>query len=132
VPRDLAIDRHPIPVDHDNGYGTALSAAITAGHEKLLVLLKVHRAIAHEIDALQLPTTEIPGLFMDEKLVVKDPSPKVGFSYASVATIDAPVNGGVVKPVNSKASPQPVIKTLWKRDSKLVSSRSSSSWYPPG
>jgi len=120
MPRYLAVDHYPPPVDHDNGYGTALSAAITAGHEKLLVLLKVHRAIAHEINALQLPTTEIPGLFMDEKLVVKVPSPKVGFSYASVATIDAPANGGVVKPANPKASPPPLVKTLWKRDSKLV------------
>jgi hypothetical protein len=128
VPRDFAVDRHPLLVDHDNGYGTALSAAITAGHEKLLVLLKVHQAVAHEIDALKLPTTEIPGLFMDEKLVVKVPSPKVGFSYASVATIDAPVNGGVVKPVNSRASPQPIVKTLWKRDSKVRSKLSSSSY----
>jgi hypothetical protein len=129
VPRYLAVDRLLLPVDHDNGYGTALSSAVTAGHGKHLVLLKAHRAIAHEIDALQLPTTEIPGLFMDEKLVVKVASPKLGFSYASVATIDAPVNGGVVKPANTKASPQPVVKTLWKRDSKLVRSRLSYSSY---
>jgi hypothetical protein len=115
----------PVSVDHDNGYGAALSAAVTAGHEKLLVLLKVHQSIAYEVDALQLPSTEIPGLFMDEKLVVKALSPIVGFSYASVATVDAQASGGVVKPVNPKASPPQPVKTPWKRDSKLVSLRHS-------
>ena len=85
----------------------------------------MHQSIAHEISALKLPTIEIPGLFMDEKLVVKAVSPKVGYSYASMATSE-PVavagSGGVVKPLTPKMTPPGLAKpTVWKRDSKLVS-----------
>lgn len=59
---------------------------------------------------------------MNEKLVINAVSPKVGYSYASMATYETtPVTGGVAKPTTPKSSTQTLVKPpVWKRDSKLV------------
>lgn len=116
-----------VGVDHDNGYGAALSAELTAGHENRLVLLKAHDVVATEIAALGLPTAEIPGLFMNEKLVIKAISPKVGYSYAIMASPEvtgAAEKGSpgstVTKLPASKGPPPGLAKpSVWKRDSSL-------------
>lgn len=45
-----------------------LAAAQTTGHMKKLVILRSYTYVAREIHNLQIPSTEIPGLFLPNKL----------------------------------------------------------------
>lgn len=53
---------------HDAGYIPSLHSQMTAGFRDKLILLKGYTQMAPGIAALDLPTLEIPGLFMSHKL----------------------------------------------------------------
>ncbi|KAJ6509955.1 hypothetical protein C8R47DRAFT_774581 [Mycena vitilis] len=53
---------------HDNGYTCSLHSQITAGFREKLILLKGYTQMATEIAALNLPSLEIPDLFIKNKL----------------------------------------------------------------
>lgn len=53
---------------HDNGYVSSLRSQITAGFRDKLILLKGYTQMATAIAALDLPTMEIPDLFITQKL----------------------------------------------------------------
>lgn len=65
---------------HDNGYQGSLVALHTLGFKEKLVLLQSYTQTAREIGTLCLPTLEIPGLFMTNKLekrsISKKPHPQ--------------------------------------------------------
>jgi hypothetical protein len=58
----------PASGGHDNGYQGSLVALHTLGFKEKLVLLQSYTQTAREIGTLRLPTLEIPGLFMTNKL----------------------------------------------------------------
>ncbi|CAG7848821.1 SubName: Full=Uncharacterized protein {ECO:0000313/EMBL:CCA68126.1} [Serendipita indica DSM 11827] len=81
-------------VDHDNGYSSAISSAMTNDPDQRLVLLQAHPDIARDIAALNLPMFSIDTLFKVDKLTTQAPSPPtsvptqvaiVAGSYAAVA-----------------------------------------------
>lgn len=102
-------------VDHDNGYGTALSASIAAGNQSRLILLQAHKTIVTEIEKLSLETAHIEGLFLDEKLVVVPPSLSRSTGTGSYARAAA-------------ASPSPSISST----TSLTSPKTSNSYVIPG
>ncbi|KAJ7742450.1 hypothetical protein DFH07DRAFT_41439 [Mycena maculata] len=53
---------------HDNGYASSLRSQMTAGFRDKLILLKGYTQMANAIAALDLPSLEIPDLFMPHKL----------------------------------------------------------------
>lgn len=53
---------------HDNGYTGNLAAAQTTGHIQKLVILRTYSQMAREFHSLQLPSFEIPGLFLSNKI----------------------------------------------------------------
>ena len=55
---------------HDNGYVTSIRSQITAGFKHKLILLQGYSDMATGIKDLDLPSFNIPELFMPEKLVV--------------------------------------------------------------
>jgi len=60
---------------HDNGYATTLRSQITAGFKQKLILLRGYADMAAAINDLEVPSFNIPDLFMPQKLGVV-PSPK--------------------------------------------------------
>jgi hypothetical protein len=60
-------------VDHDNGYGAVLSAALTGGHGERLALLQAHQDMAREIRSLNLKTFHIDDLFMEHSIQMTSP-----------------------------------------------------------
>lgn len=53
---------------HDNGYVVNLRSLITAGFKEKLILLKTYAEMATGIHELDLPTMDVPGLFMGHKI----------------------------------------------------------------
>lgn len=53
---------------HDNGYVGNLVAAQTNGYIKKIVILRSYATLAREIQNLHLPSLDIPGLFLPNKL----------------------------------------------------------------
>ena len=60
---------------HDNGYATTLRSQITAGFKQKLILLRGYADMAAAINELEIPSFNIPELFIPQKLGVI-PSPK--------------------------------------------------------
>lgn len=53
---------------HDNGYMGSLVAAQTNGYIDKIVVLRSYTALAREIQNLNLPSLDIPGLFRPNKM----------------------------------------------------------------
>jgi hypothetical protein len=91
---------------HDNGYHGTLAATHTIGLKEKLVLLQSYAQLAREISMLNLPTLEIPSLFMAEKL---DQRPLLK-KFASISTSYTIYSTPQVTPTPKKKGPKDVPK----------------------
>lgn len=85
---------------HDNGYHGSLASLQTLGYKEKLVLLQSYTQTAREIGTLRLPTLEIPGLFMANKL---DTRPVLKRAHAHSEPV---LPYGINQPLQSSSSSQ--------------------------
>ncbi|KAH6913434.1 hypothetical protein BKA70DRAFT_1262862 [Coprinopsis sp. MPI-PUGE-AT-0042] len=92
---------------HDNGYVTELRAQVTAGFKEKLVLIPSYTAVASGYKELNLPTLNIPGLFMLEKL----PYAPHARSKPTATTVGS--NARLRSPTANSSSPPASITEAW-------------------
>ncbi|PVF95523.1 hypothetical protein CPB86DRAFT_572930 [Serendipita vermifera] len=91
---------------HDNGYMGNLAAAQTTGQTNKLVILKSYSYIAREIQSLNLPILEIPGLFLPNKLPPLFPNITPSGQYSSMFLYSTPVERDRSESPKSTGSPK--------------------------
>ncbi|KZS92991.1 hypothetical protein SISNIDRAFT_550014, partial [Sistotremastrum niveocremeum HHB9708] len=75
---------------HDNGYTSTLNEIQNTGLLDKIVVLQSYRTIATEIRALNIPSIEIPSVFMRDKLTTQDRKYFATRSPRSPKTLPAP------------------------------------------
>ncbi|KDR83572.1 hypothetical protein GALMADRAFT_235821 [Galerina marginata CBS 339.88] len=96
---------------HDNGYVTTLRSQITAGLKHKLTLLRAYTDMAAGMNELELPSFNIPDLFIPQKLSIPTPQPHIN-STPVVTLVPLPTSPTPVPPQERAMTHRPSFSTI--------------------